>query len=821
MFSDLYFLFEGGDASTGNAQVKLNASNIVKYGGYVYSSLAKKRKHGGLPEPLHYIVLTDLFIAKNEDKDGCLHESVLETALNMSSEHVGKLVAGSTLVVSINFVINSVVMHSLQSPELYTVKIRERHEGGSKISAIDVDNNDNVGDNKKARSISSSSSQNMYSTICRRDAVDNDNEYISLLPYIAASSFIDTPVGKGLITHWPFYYEYINKAGNLACKFSIAPCRWCPSQSPNQRLIDVMSLCQKLTYLKHGVSRAQDVRHTMYTKSTVVDRWVGIVKALPRAIQHYDMESIQSHPWCAHKFVIFVTQALNWIDNYDADPSRGIEYMPDRMKVFFEGENKHLPHLLDLNKLFYVGPSTARDMYEMGIHNVKMAKFLLLPKKNNRTSGNDKTSARDISHHELKVTDLDIDVDDIGLSEIEYQHCMSLLATPSQELLKIQQNFIEAKECLIQYISALKDLKGAASSSSSSAPLSATSATSATVDWWSRDPSDPRFSLSTKWVKQYLGLLYCDDLESYMPSSLMTSIRNDVKRVLDDIVKSGVIDAARLHGNSGIEANTSDYFVKCELVGGARRGQSRGHDCDILIGVDTYTDEWRRKQFDGDPEKYLSTYLTEPYSYKDYIHMVDMLINRLREEGYLVLPLMTGLDIDKVNAVRRSEKIGLMSKILANQDDEEGEDAMGRSTAMSTEEAHTGTNRTQKMRHLVLTDCNYDRRQSSYEVFVILKPPGESRWRRVDFVCYPASLYAFGQLCWTGSVRLEKDLRIWAERYGYSLDNSWLRLVMCGKSLYAPNNRRAVCPPPGGFETERDILNYLGLPWIPPTMRNS
>ncbi|KAK4689277.1 hypothetical protein P7C73_g818, partial [Tremellales sp. Uapishka_1] len=93
------------------------------------------------------------------------------------------------------------------------------------------------------------------------------------------------------------------------------------------------------------------------------------------------------------------------------------------------------------------------------------------------------------------------------------------------------------------------------------------------------------------------------------------------------------------------------------------------------------------------------------------------------------------------------------------------------------------------------------------KAFVIFKLPGKGRLhRRVDLISAPRDRYAAAVLSWSGSMMFERDLRRFAEDHGYKF-RAGLVKITTGEEI--------------NFETEREIFHFLGLRYVPPTLRNA
>jgi DNA polymerase mu len=93
------------------------------------------------------------------------------------------------------------------------------------------------------------------------------------------------------------------------------------------------------------------------------------------------------------------------------------------------------------------------------------------------------------------------------------------------------------------------------------------------------------------------------------------------------------------------------------------------------------------------------------------------------------------------------------------------------------------------------------------KAFVVFKLPGRGRkHRRVDLISAPKERYAAAVLSWSGSMMFERDLRRYAEERGLKF-RAGLQEIQTGKEIT--------------LETEREIFEHLGLPFVPPVFRNA
>ncbi|KAK0486162.1 DNA polymerase mu [Armillaria novae-zelandiae] len=102
-------------------------------------------------------------------------------------------------------------------------------------------------------------------------------------------------------------------------------------------------------------------------------------------------------------------------------------------------------------------------------------------------------------------------------------------------------------------------------------------------------------------------------------------------------------------------------------------------------------------------------------------------------------------------------------------------------------------------------------RSSLYKVMsVFVQPSDETNarlHRRLDLIFTTPELYWTAVVGWTGSKMFERDLRLWAKERGFKFDSSGI-VRRQDSHPYFPNS-------------EAEVFELLGLPWIEPTMRNA
>ncbi|XP_037495611.1 DNA polymerase lambda isoform X2 [Jatropha curcas] len=92
--------------------------------------------------------------------------------------------------------------------------------------------------------------------------------------------------------------------------------------------------------------------------------------------------------------------------------------------------------------------------------------------------------------------------------------------------------------------------------------------------------------------------------------------------------------------------------------------------------------------------------------------------------------------------------------------------------------------------------------------------PGREMRHRIDFKVYPRDIYAFGLIAWTGNDVLNRRLRLLAESKGYRLDDTGLFPAISG------GKRGAKATASLRFDTEKEVFDFLGFPWLEPHERN-
>ncbi|XWS68945.1 hypothetical protein CRYUN_Cryun04dG0136900 [Craigia yunnanensis] len=94
--------------------------------------------------------------------------------------------------------------------------------------------------------------------------------------------------------------------------------------------------------------------------------------------------------------------------------------------------------------------------------------------------------------------------------------------------------------------------------------------------------------------------------------------------------------------------------------------------------------------------------------------------------------------------------------------------------------------------------------------------PGRELRHRIDFKVYPRDIYVFGLIAWTGNDVLNRRLRLLAESKGFQLDDTGLFPATHGSG----SKRAARGTASLKLETEKDVFDFLGFPWLEPCERN-
>ncbi|KAJ4838618.1 hypothetical protein Tsubulata_019381 [Turnera subulata] len=94
--------------------------------------------------------------------------------------------------------------------------------------------------------------------------------------------------------------------------------------------------------------------------------------------------------------------------------------------------------------------------------------------------------------------------------------------------------------------------------------------------------------------------------------------------------------------------------------------------------------------------------------------------------------------------------------------------------------------------------------------------PGRELRHRIDFKVYPRDIYAFGLIAWTGNDVLNRRLRLLAESKGFRLDDTGLFPATLGSG----GKRGSKASASLRFDTEKEVFDFLGFPWLEPHERN-
>ncbi|XP_009624758.1 DNA polymerase lambda isoform X2 [Nicotiana tomentosiformis] len=93
--------------------------------------------------------------------------------------------------------------------------------------------------------------------------------------------------------------------------------------------------------------------------------------------------------------------------------------------------------------------------------------------------------------------------------------------------------------------------------------------------------------------------------------------------------------------------------------------------------------------------------------------------------------------------------------------------------------------------------------------------PGRELRHRIDFKVYPRDIYAFGLIAWTGNDVLNRRLRLLAESKGFHLDDTGLF-----PATHSSGGKRTKGSASLKFDTEKQVFDFLGFPWLEPNERN-
>ncbi|KAL7584324.1 hypothetical protein Lser_V15G44760 [Lactuca serriola] len=93
--------------------------------------------------------------------------------------------------------------------------------------------------------------------------------------------------------------------------------------------------------------------------------------------------------------------------------------------------------------------------------------------------------------------------------------------------------------------------------------------------------------------------------------------------------------------------------------------------------------------------------------------------------------------------------------------------------------------------------------------------PGRELRHRIDLKVYPKEIYPFGLIAWTGNDVLNRRLRILAESKGFRLDDTGLFPATQGSG-----GKRVSASTSLKFNSEKEVFEFLGFPWLEPHERN-
>ncbi|GKB76591.1 DNA polymerase lambda isoform X1 [Tanacetum coccineum] len=94
--------------------------------------------------------------------------------------------------------------------------------------------------------------------------------------------------------------------------------------------------------------------------------------------------------------------------------------------------------------------------------------------------------------------------------------------------------------------------------------------------------------------------------------------------------------------------------------------------------------------------------------------------------------------------------------------------------------------------------------------------PGRELRHRIDLkVVYPKDIYPFGLIHWTGNDVVNRRLRILAESKGFRLDDNGLFPATQGSGGKRVSGSTSL-----KFNSEKEVFDFLGFPWLEPHERN-
>ncbi|KAI3810651.1 hypothetical protein L1987_20273 [Smallanthus sonchifolius] len=93
--------------------------------------------------------------------------------------------------------------------------------------------------------------------------------------------------------------------------------------------------------------------------------------------------------------------------------------------------------------------------------------------------------------------------------------------------------------------------------------------------------------------------------------------------------------------------------------------------------------------------------------------------------------------------------------------------------------------------------------------------PGRELRHRIDLKVYPKDIYPFGLIHWTGNDVVNRRLRILAEQKGFLLDDTGLF-----PATHGSGGKRVRASTSLKFNSEKEVFEFLGFPWLEPHQRN-
>ncbi|PWA57430.1 BRCT domain-containing protein [Artemisia annua] len=93
--------------------------------------------------------------------------------------------------------------------------------------------------------------------------------------------------------------------------------------------------------------------------------------------------------------------------------------------------------------------------------------------------------------------------------------------------------------------------------------------------------------------------------------------------------------------------------------------------------------------------------------------------------------------------------------------------------------------------------------------------PGRELRHRIDLKVYPKDIYPFGLIHWTGNDVVNRRLRTLAESKGFRLDDNGLF-----PATHGSGGKRVSASTSLKFNSEKEVFDFLGFPWLEPHERN-